>query len=300
MSGWSWAHPDRLPWVAAAAALALGLVLLDRLRRRAVLARLGDAGVLAPMLASSAPGRQLARQASIVVAVVLLALAAAGPRRDGVVMQQDRGLDLVIALDVSKSMLVTDVAPDRLARARELALQTLDALPGDRSAAAVFAADAAAFPLSRDHEVTAHFLTTIGPADVAPGSNLAQALRAARCLLRPDVVDAPGCKGVTRHGRGGDPLPGDRDDVRPPLEPAYRELEERGRAIVLFTDGAERPELAEAEVSVIRALGISLFVVGVGTVDGGEVWDIDDDGHRTRPKKDARGQPVISRRDDLG
>lgn len=298
MSAWSFEHPERLRWVAATVAIVVGLILLDRSRRRAALRRLGDAAVLAPLLASASAGRWGVRHALTLIACALIAIGVAGPRRATDARVVERRLDLVVALDVSTSMLVEDVSPDRLARARELALQTLDALPDDHSAAVLFAAAAAHFPMTRDHEVTAHFLTSIGPADLPRGSNLAEALRVSRCLLRRDVGGDLRCRGVGQVGRGGDPLPGDREDVRPRFVDELDPQAERGRAIVLFTDGAEPDDEALVEAAAIQALGIRLILVGVGTEAGGEVWDIDADGRRTAPKRDAGGKPIVSKRED--
>ena len=94
--------------------------------------------------------------------------------------EAESNMNFSVLMDVSKSMLVTDVAPDRLTRARELASGLLAALPGDRAAGVVFAGAAAHFPLTDDHEVTRRFIEDLGPADLPSGSNLIEALRTAR------------------------------------------------------------------------------------------------------------------------
>jgi Ca-activated chloride channel family protein len=292
------AESHRLWFIVPVVLLVLGAWWYERRRHRAAAARLGELPVLSRMLVSVSPGRRLLKALLLATATVLLVIAIAEPQRASTDEEEKRGLDLVIAMDVSKSMLVPDVAPDRLARARELALQTLDGLPGDRSAAVVFAGAASHFPLTEDHEVTAQFLQDLGPADLPGGSNFAEALRLARCILRRDVGSDLGCGALDRKGRGGDPLPGEDDERRD--EEIVIESEERGRAIVVFTDGGEPDDKTRAEVQLVKDLGISLYVVGVGTTAGGEVWDIDDDGRRTRPKRDRAGKPIISSRNDAG
>lgn len=286
-------------WLALLVALVVGGGWwLMRARHRAAIARLGEQPVLARMLASVSPGRRTAKAIVLGLAALLLVVALAEPQRASMDQEAKRGLDLVVAMDVSKSMLVPDVAPDRLARARELALQTLDGLPGDRSAAVVFAKAAAHFPLTEDHEVTAQFLQDLGPADLPPGSNLAEALRLSRCILRRDVGTDLGCAAIDRKGHGGDPLPGEDDERRD--EEVVIESEERGRAVVVFTDGGDPDDATRQEMVLAKDLGISVFIVGVGSEAGGEVWDIDDDGRRTRVKRDAQGVPIRSARNDKG
>ncbi|HEX7843949.1 MAG TPA: VWA domain-containing protein, partial [Kofleriaceae bacterium] len=252
-------------------------------------------------------------------AVALIALAAARPQVAGTRKVELHGLDLVVAVDVSKSMLVDDVGPtremaarsietSRLARARELARAVIDELPGDRIAPVVFAAAAAHFPLTEDHLVASNFIRDRGPTDLPQGSNLAEVFRVSRCLLRPDLYDDLGCARIGRRGHGGDPLrgetlgprPRDRDKAQA-TEEAIEQKVERGKAIVIFTDGGDSDPAAIREVATAHELGIAVFLVGFGTPAGGVVYDIDSfTGKRTTPKQLPDGQAVISRRDDAG
>ena len=75
---------------------------------------------------------------------------------------------------------------------------------------------------------------------------------------------------------------------------------ERGRVLMVFTDGTDQPDEAAAQVEIARNLGITVFFVGFGTEVGGEVWDVDEDGNPLRQKFDDAGKPVISKRDDAG
>jgi hypothetical protein len=146
----------------------------------------------------------------------------------------------VVAVDVSKSMLVDDVGPtrettarhletSRLARARELARAVIDELPGDRIAPVVFAAAAAHFPLTEDHLVASNFIRDLGPTDLPPGSNLAEVFRVSRGLLRPDLYDDLGCSRIGRRGhgdsaarRGLDPRPREQTSRRGRLQKVER------------------------------------------------------------------------------
>lgn len=308
------------PWLGAAALAAPVLVLLlhlyDRARRRQLTARLGDLPVVARVIASSSPRRRALKDVIAAVALGLLLFAAARPQVPGKRKVEVRGLDVVMAIDVSKSMLVDDVArtermvqrklpASRLARARELAAYTIDELPGDRVAPVVFAGAATHLPLTEDHEVAVRFLHDLGPADLPPGSNLAEVLRVSRCLLRPDLYDDLGCARIGRRGRGGDPLRGetlDPEDGGVADDEALEQKVERGKAIVIFTDGGEPDAETVREVASARELGIAVLFVGVGTREGGIVYDLDPfgGGRSTTPKRLPDGSPVISQREDEG
>jgi Ca-activated chloride channel homolog len=306
-----------LAWLAIVApVVVMALHFHDRAQRRRLTRRLGDLLVVARVIATASPGRRLAKDGLLAVAAALIAFAAARPQIAGLRKVELRGLDLVVAVDVSKSMLVDDVgptaemigrerAPSRLGRARELARAVIDGLPGDRVAPVVFAAAAAHFPLTEDHLVAANFLRDLGPADLPGGSNLAEVFRVSRCLLRPDLYEDLGCARIGRRGHGGDalrgesldPKPGDRDHAD-----AVEQQIERGKAIVVFSDGGEADGETLREVTIARELGIAIFLVGVGTPTGGVVHEIDSfTGERTAtPKRHPDGSAVTSRRDDAG
>jgi Ca-activated chloride channel homolog len=289
------------------------LHLYDRGRRRTLTRRLGELPVIGRVMASSSPGRRMWKDALILVAITLVLFAASRPQLEGSRRLELRGLDLVLAVDVSKSMLVDDVGrtalmereaiqASRLARARELATAVMEELPGDRIAPMVFAGATSHLPVTDDHLMAAQFLADMGPNDLPPGSNLAEVFRVARCLLRPDLYEDLGCNRFGRRGHGGDPLPGERKLPRAAEErtETVESEVERGKAIVVFTDGGDADTVTLREVATARELGVAVFIVGVGTTTGGIVYDIDPfNGRRTTtPKRDESGATVISRRDD--
>jgi Ca-activated chloride channel family protein len=291
-------------------ALAMPLVifliaLADRARRRTLLGRLGEEVVVQRLMASVSPARRRIKRIIFALGVALIVLAAARPQLPGQVKRGTEGLDLVIALDVSKSMLVDDVGELRLEKARRTLGKLIDALPGDRIAPMVFAGAAAHFPLTDDKNVSKQFLNDLGAVDLPPGSDVAEALKVASCLLRPDVQDAynDDCAGAGGRGHGGDPLPGEDDALEDTATGEEVELDERAKVILLVTDGADgigegdegmRP-LEEVRRSV--KLGVTVMVVGVGTSRGGNVPEIDYQGKPSGKKYDRDGKEVISKLD---
>jgi Ca-activated chloride channel homolog len=310
----SFANPDML-WFAAVAPLALLLLYLyDRAQRKKLSTRIGELPVLAKVMVTASPRRRLIKLILVQIGATLVVYSLARPQVAGTRKVELHGLDLVIAVDVSKSMLVDDVGatlemgdkkikPSRLARARELAVALIDELPEDRVGPIVFAGAASHFPVTEDHQVAARFLYDLGPADLPPGSNLAEVFRVSRCLLRPDLYDDLGCARIGRRGHGGDPLAGESLDPvdKQTDDDVIEQKVERGKAMVIFTDGGDSDTEALREVATSRELGIAVFVVGVGTKQGGVVHEIDYEGNPTAtPKVTKDGSTVTSKRDDEG
>ena len=310
----TFATPELLYVAGVAPLVLLVLFLYDRAVRRRLTTRLGELPVIGKVMATQSPRRRVIKLVVVQLAAALILFAAARPQIAGKRSVELRGLDLVVAMDVSKSMLVDDVGAtlamtekklpaNRLGRARELAAALIDELPGDRFGPVVFAGAAAHFPVTEDDQVAVRFLYDLGPADLPPGSNLTEVFRVSRCLLRPDLYDDLGCSRIGRRGHGGDPLPGEQLDPidSPKEEDVIEQKVERGKAMVIFTDGGEPDDETLREVATMRELGIAVFVVGVGTVKGGVVHEVDYEGRATKiPKLDKDGKTVVSTRDDDG
>jgi hypothetical protein len=129
-----------------------------------------------------------------------------------------------------------------------------------------------------------------------------EVFRVGRCLLRPDYTDDGNCASIARRGHGGDPLPGETLDPTPKSrDEVVQTKQERGRALVVFTDGGDADDTALREVAKASQLGIAVFVVGIGSEAGGVVHEVDSDGKATATVKHTRdGQTVVSKRDDAG
>ncbi len=308
----TFAHPD-LIWLAGAAPVAILLLhLYDRAQRLRLASRLGELPVIQKVMGSASPRRRVIKLVIVQLAAALIGVAAARPQVAGKRSVEIRGLDLVVAVDVSKSMLVDDVGQtmtmtekkipaSRLGRARELASVLIDELTGDRFGPVVFAGAASHFPVTDDKEVAKRFLFDIGPADLPPGSNLTEVFRVSRCLLRPDLYDDLGCARIGRRGHGGDPLPGEEEaDLEPAKdEEKVEQKVERGKAMVILTDGGDADAETLREVATMAELGIAVFVVGVGTAAGGLVHEVDYEGRPTAVvKRDRDGKTITSKRDD--
>jgi Ca-activated chloride channel family protein len=225
-------RPDALPLLALAPAVWILLALAERGRRRR-LRRL--AGPRAPSLAAERSGRARALgRALTATGLLLLLVALLGPlwgARD----VERRGVDLVLCLDVSRSMLARDVEPDRLAAARAEIRALAERARGDRLALVAFAGEARTLcPLTDDMASFVDLLELATPLAVRRGgSDLAAALETAMGLLP---------------GRTGE-----------------------HEAIVLLTDGEDLAGRGLAAARRSRELGITVHCVGYGTALGSKI-----------------------------
>jgi len=212
-------------------------------RRERDLSRFVEAALLPTVAPDRDPRRRRARTALNVLAIGFLVIALAGPMW-GFRWQEVRseGIDLVIALDTSKSMLATDVAPNRLARAKLAIQDLLTELGGDRVALIPFAGTSfVQCPLTLDRDAFRESLESV------------------------EVGIIP---------RGGTNLPA---AITAALE-AFEGRQGNHQAIVLITDGeSHEGDLGDA-VKLATDRGVKIFTVGIGTA-GGELIPSEEGGY---------------------
>ncbi len=263
---------------------------LDFTRRRHLLEKIGHAPQLAKMAASVSPGRRRMKAFLIVLGIALVALAAARPQTEGDRIWKHRGIDIVLVMDFSKSMLARDVYPSRVERSRLEADRILERFAGDRIGLVVFGGEAIRYPLTGDTTAVRTLYNGLEPADMVSGSDIGEAVRTARCLLLPDRIDSD-C-GHVRSG-GDDPLDPPRATVG-----GDADLGQRGRAIVIFSDGEDTEGSARAQVERAAQLGIDVYTIGVGTSAGARIPVTDRDGNLSwKPGLDGK-TPHVTRLDE--
>ncbi len=180
--------------------------------------------------------RRQVRGVLLVLSLTALMLAVAGPRWGTErVAPLPVGQEVVFALDVSRSMLATDVEPSRLERAKLAIRQILATLPTAESGLAIFAGEAAlVVPLTRDAAAIDLYLSSVGPDWVSdPSTDLGRALGSALDAFPPDNVP--------------------------------------GRTVVLLSDGEDHSGGLESVTRAARGRGIEINVIGIGTEDGARI-----------------------------
>ncbi len=203
--------------------------------------------------------RRMVQAGCYVLAYVFIVLALAGPRWGYHWQEMHRqGVDLFVALDLSKSMLAQDVKPSRLERAKIEISDMLDALPSDRVGIIAFSGESfMACPLTLDHEVAKMFLDD----------------------LKVGQID-----------RGG-------TDIGSAVQRALKSFTgEDGahKAIVLVSDGEDLEGRGLAIARKAKEAGVKIFCVGIGSATGAPIPVHDEEGHQTF-LKDRAGQTVVSK-----
>lgn len=173
-----------------------------------------------------------------------------------------KGIDIVIALDTSKSMLADDIKPDRLSFAKLQILDLLKVLEGDRIGLVTFAGTSfLQCPLTLDYGAYRLFLDNIDT----------------------DIIPQPGTDigGAIRKAIG-----------------AFEKESKKHRAIILITDGEDHSGVLETATQEAKKEAIPIYVVGIGSKEGTPIPIIDKSGNRSY-LKDKKGNIVLSKLDDI-
>jgi len=215
--------------------------------------------LLPGLLAGVSLRRYQLRGALLLAAVALLALVLARPRW-GFHLEEvrQRGLDIIVALDTSRSMLASDVTPDRLARSK-LEIQALQQLcRADRLGLVAFAGTAfLQCPLSLDDDAFRQALEVLDTTIIPQGGTaLAEAIRTAQT--------------------------------------AFKAGDDNHKVLVIFSDGEDHDGQAVAAAREAAGQGLRIFTIGVGSANGELISVVDEQGHRSF-LKDPDGNVVKSR-----
>ena len=218
--------------------LGVALALLSGIwsRRRALL-RFGERQTLDRQLVRPSPYLRAIRGIALVLATAGMVIALARPQYGGrIQMLRKRGIDVVVALDFSKSMLAQDVQPSRLARAKLELSDFITKLTGDRIGLVAFAGDTMSFPLTTDYSAATAFWKGMGPYDMPVGGTaIGKAITAATRMLSP------------------------------PEQESNPAMEGRAKVIALLTDGEDHEGDPVKAAEEAARKGIVIQVLGIGS-----------------------------------
>jgi len=231
-------------------------------RSGALIAKVVAPRLQAQLARAVSVGRRAFKSVLILAVFALIALALAQPQMGFTQREvKQRGRDVIIAVDTSRSMLATDVTPTRLARAKLVAQDLLRLVRGDRIGLVAFAGSAfLQAPLTLDYHAV---ITALGELDttVIPkgGTNIAAAIRAA--------------------------------------EEAFGKGEGQSRALIILTDGEELDADGIAAAKKASSQGVRIFTVGIGSGEGSLI-PLQNVGGGADFVRDSSGKPVQSRLDE--
>ena len=224
--------------------------------KKKLAARIGDPTLVSQLVKSFSAKNFLLKFILVCVAVFFLVAGLANLRAKGNAENISRqGVDVMIVLDVSKSMLAQDVKPNRLDKAKQLLYRLVDRLQNDRVGLILFAGRAyMQMPLTTDHSAAKLYISEAGP-DAVPtqGTVFAEALNMANS--------------------------------------SFNRNEHKYKAVVLISDGEDHDAEALKIAKQMADDGVMINTVGIGSVEGSEIIDPE----TKEPKKDNKGNTVISK-----
>ncbi len=205
-------------------------------RRRRALARFGSPALVKGLMPDVSRTRVRLKSALFLTALALVILAAARPQF-GAKLQEEKaeGIEMMLVVDISNSMLAEDFAPNRLDRTRYAIDKLFSSLRQDRVGMVVFAGEAKVqLPITSDYRMARSFAKKLSPQLVAvQGTELGEALSLAQMSFSTD--------------------------------------ESRSKAIVLITDGEAHDATALDAAKAAAERGIRIFCIGIGTPEGAPV-----------------------------
>ncbi|WP_296633985.1 VWA domain-containing protein [Polaribacter sp.] len=168
------------------------------------------------------------------------------------------GVDVVFALDVSKSMLAEDIAPNRLEKAKQIISKIIDKLGSDRVGVIIYAGNSyPLLPITTDHAAANMFLQNANPDMVSSqGTAINEALELAKTYYNND--------------------------------------EQTNRFLIIISDGEDHQEETKQVAQNLSNEGVKIYTIGVGTEKGGPI-PMRLNGAMIGYKKDNKGETVITR-----
>jgi Ca-activated chloride channel family protein len=193
------------------------------------------------------------------LAYTMLVFGLANPQIGSKLVEGERkGIDIMVALDVSNSMLAQDIEPNRLERAKQAISKLIDKLGNDRIGMIVFAGNAyVQLPITTDHAAAKMFLSTIST-NVVPtqGTAIGEAIE---------------------------------------LSEKSFDNETHSRVIIVITDGENHEDDAVKIAEGAAEKNISVYTIGMGLPQGSPIPEIDKYGRQTGFKKDRDGNTVVTK-----
>ncbi len=232
-------------------------------RSRALMARFGEHALVRRLRPSVSTTARRWKSALALAAFAFLGLALARPQFGTRVETVRReGQDVIVAVDVSRSMYAEDAAPNRLQRAKIEVGRIIQRLDGDRIGLVAFAGDAfVQSPLTADYGVAMMFLNAMDPTLVSTqGTDLGKAVAVA--------VEA------------------------------LEETPEDNRILVVVTDGEDHEGGVAGAIAAASDANVTVHAVGVGTAAGVPLPDVDDGGARQGFRRDDDGNVITTRLDE--
>jgi Ca-activated chloride channel homolog len=227
--------------------------------RNKIQKQFADSNLIQKLSPSTSTFKSVLKISMICLGLTLLIISLTNPKM-GTKLEtiKRQGVDIVFALDVSKSMLAEDIAPSRLDKAKQIVTKIIDNLGSDRVGIIIYAGNSyPLLPITTDHAAAKMFLQN----------------------AHPDMVSSQGTA------------------INEAIERAityFDNEEQTNRFLFIVSDGEDHEENTITLAKEAIKEGIKIYTVGVGTVEGGPI-PIRNIGRGISYKKDNKGEVVITK-----
>jgi Ca-activated chloride channel family protein len=222
--------------------------------------KFADLNLLQNLAPNSSTFKSVLKLVFLLLGITFLVIALVNPKMGTKLQTVKReGVDIVFALDVSKSMLAEDIAPNRLEKAKQIISKTIDKLGSDRVGIIIYAGNAyPLLPITTDHAAAYMFLQN----------------------ANPDMVSSQGT------------------DINGALELAktyYNNDEQTNRFLIIISDGEDHQEETKQVAQTLTEEGVKIYTIGVGLENGSPI-PMRVNGTMIGYKKDNKGETVLTKR----
>ena len=248
-------HPDYLFLLFLLPAF-FALFLYARYVKKRNLKRFGDRSIIDVLMPDASSGKQNLKFGLLLTALALFIFVVAGPQFGSKIETvKKRGIEVVICLDVSNSMLSTDVSPSRLGRSKQMLSRLIDNLGNDKIGLIVFAGDAfVQLPITSDYVSAKMFLSSINPSMVrVQGTAIGAAINLAIRSFTPN--------------------------------------ETTEKTIIIITDGENHEDDAIGAAKAAAEKNIQVNVLGIGSLQGSTIPAPGSRGYQ----RDKEGNVIVTR-----
>lgn len=229
-------------------------------RKRKLIRSFGEISIISQLMPELSYKRPIIKFSIFLISLTLIIIAMANPQvGSGSEVRSLEGLEVIVALDVSNSMLAEDIRPNRLEAAKKALRGFVDRIKNDKVGVVVFAGEAfVQLPLTNDYHVVNNILPGISTASVpVQGTAIGKAIEAAINSF---------------------------SNINP----------DQNKVLVLISDGEDHEENAIAMANEAAEKGIIIYSIGLGNPNGAPLAFQNSDG-RIELKKDENGKPVVSK-----
>ena len=250
---------DFLYFLALIPLIAIGLYFYNRWQKKSI-EKFGDENLVTELMQNHSKARKNIKNTLFIFSIAFLIIGISNPQI-GTKMEEVKreGVDLMIAIDLSHSMMAQDIKPNRLERAKLAISRLIDKLEGDRIGLVVFAGEAyVQLPITTDYSAAKLFLSTVNTSIIpTQGTKIGNAIDL--CVK------------------------------------SFDQENNQNKAIIIITDGENHDEEAISSAKIAQEQNIYIHTLGMGLTKGGPIPIYNKYGSTSEFRKDREGNIIITK-----